>query len=505
MSVTIGQLQRENEKLKMAQELNKESAEDFEELVVERDELQAALSTRTAEIDGLRAEMESGKNQIETQIAKLAELEGAILSSREENDRNETRAAKLDEELAGVKGELQNAQHEVASYAARTKEADDLARHSALAASTSDTQVQSLVLDILVQRKRLATASGAWRCASRLFQSKTAALDHASAQIGDFEAERSIMSQQLEAHTSRSKALDTANEKVRDLEGQLDTLQAECDQMAQQLDEKARSETELMSRIDDLSAVREEDVKTTQAMGELETSLSSAKETVRRLESEIEGVKAELSASVAGKGEIESSLRQQTEQLSQRLSDSERLVVDKTGELEALSARLAEAETEAARVSADNETNLANARAELVDAQNALAGAQQTVGDLEKSCDELRSSLTESENRLEGLTASSTQRAATLETTNADLRQQLADNASNEVELRAKVSDMTKQHERITAEVAELTTKLDATASDAQSRQHLREKLEQEVRRLESQIQHDATAIAERDQVVQQG
>lgn len=561
--MAIAGLKRENEKLKMAEELNKESAEDFDELIAERDQLHATVDERTQEIAALRSEIDNGKTDIGVQVAKFAQLETTILASRNEAAHHQQLAEERATRLSQVEEELNAARQASRVDGARIDELAATARE--LESSMAETEQQSsfLVFDILHQRQRLQMAMEAWRNASAGLRAKTVALDAASAQVNNltarldaFDAERSAMSEQLQLYTQSGKSLDTANEKIRGLESQLAILQEECVAMSEQLDEKIEAEAKLSSQLADATTghgSREEMERTTKA---LEEELSTARKNIEKLETEIAHVRAELVTSHEAKRQSEAALTEQLDLVKTQLADSQTTLASKHAELEAIEERIqscssesdvvattaalerltttmdglrtelaaakaentdgvnrleaaitkvAEAELNVTRAREERDTDIASAQAEMEVLKTARDLAISRTSELQANMAELHATIAELDVKLEDASASSTDRTLALQSSNAELQEKLESSVAQAKDLQSEIEAITHQKSRLSEQVATLTGELDTMRQTSVSDQEEREGLNARISVLEREAQNTANLLVNKDTVIERG
>lgn len=524
-SASIGSLQRENEKLKMAQELNKESAEDFEELVVERDQLQTDLSSKSAELEGLRGDVLDGQTVIETQISKLAQLEIVITTARADSTFHEQAAAAQIARVLEVQRDLETERqisqdHQKDAVALKT-EADALRSRAAYGDAIS----QSLIVEIAGQRQRLTHAIRAWRGASAALHVKTTALDTTSAQIDklnaqvdSFDAERTAMAQQLESFSQRGRMLDTANEKIRDLEGQLQTLQGECGAMAEQLDSQAAAEADLASKLSTATVDLEAYEQARARIQSLEQDLAAARDAATRLSHEIAGVRAELldgkDAQARAATDFEQRLQlatAETESAQQSLAGkiaelegSTRELVETQRRVEELQGRLAVAEESVSRSASDKATEVTAAQTEMATLRTSLEEATTRAYDLQSTCDGLKTTINQLNTQLEDVSSSSTDRTLALQSANAELERAVSAGDATADALRTEVVAMAKKHEHLSVEFAGLQQRLADAQETARSHTAEKGRLDGEVDSLRSQIEEHSSKLSERDLALRQ-
>ena len=544
----------------MAEELNKESAEDFDELIAERDQLQATVKERTQEVDTLRAEIDNGKTDIEAQLARLAELETTVTQSRTETAHHQRAAEEQMARASTVEKELDTVRQASQLDAVRLEELTTTAEDMKSSSTESGRQMLDLVLEIVCQRQRLHMATRAWRKASAGLSIRTTALDVASARIDEltakvdaFDAERSAMSEQLASYNERARSLDTANEKVKDLEGQLATLQEECVAMSEQLDEKIETEAKLSSRLADSNNDLQAREESARRIDELGAELSVAREDAQRLEADMADVRAELVASHETKAQLETTLIEQLGLAKTDLADSQTKLTSKEAELAevterirsyhaeseltattvteqlttvvdglrneletakanlqdtvtqlgASNAKISEVEEEITKARENKDAEVAAARTEMeaTDTARDLAIARATG--LESKIVELQSTIQGLETQLQDAAASSTDRTLALQSSNAELQVRLESTVAQADQLRSDIETITNQKARLSDEIVSLTAELNDTKAASTSGQIERERLEERVVGLEREAKDRDILLTNKASVIQ--
>jgi chromosome segregation ATPase len=328
----------------MAQELSRESAEEFDDLVAERDALQA-------ELDTLRAELGTSTNELKTHVSRVAELETEIAGLRSDHaitrSTAEERAARIIELEGTVKSTMAHVAAAEALVAVHTSRITALEQELDLSSADTTDQSRLLIVGILSQRQRLSHATSAWRKASSLAQRHDTALAAANTQVETlrgqvdaFDAERSAMSEQFQSHTQRAKALDTAKEKVHELESQVEYLHGECDDIAAQLDTVLVREQSHAKQVQEASDTRAQLEEVTQRADTAGKELLKAQQDVTRLETEITSVNGAKSATDSAQDQVESELRQELEKVKSDLAASETRASESAEALKKLSAQM---------------------------------------------------------------------------------------------------------------------------------------------------------------------
>jgi chromosome segregation ATPase len=463
----------------MAQELSRESAEEFDDLVAERDALQA-------ELDGVRSEFASAKSQIEDHMAKINELENAKTALQSDYDISqstaEERAARIVELEVTINSTLADAAAAKSLADAHATTISTLEKDLDVSSTESTDQSRSLIVDILAQRQRLSRAAAAWRKASNQAQYHATALASSNTQIKKlteqvdaFEAERSAMSQQLQSHTQRGKALDTANETLRDLESQVETLAAECASIAEQLDIVSTSEATLKKQIEDGFATQDLLDQATIRAEEVGRELLGARGEITRLESEIAATKAAADSTM---NEVESGLRQELAQVKAALVSSEARASESVEALTKLSSQIERLESladvdDSLDKSQDmslierTEININHTANTIESLRQHVASIETTLQDERAQSEKLSTQSQELALRLAEVEAAAGQDA---ELKNADIQalQATLDAKHEEVRIKTERADeLQTECEHLRIQVSELENKLDQATESA--------------------------------------
>jgi chromosome segregation ATPase len=472
-------LQLDNEKLGMAQELSRESAEEFDDLVAERDALQA-------ELDGLRAELGAATRQTEAHIAKINEVGSAMTALRSDHGLSQSTAEKRAIRIAELEDTVNYTLADVAAAKslaeAHATTISTLEKDLDVSTTESADQSRSLIVDILAQRQRLSQAAAAWRKASSQAQHHVTALASSNTQIKTlmeqvdaFEAERSAMSQQLQSHTQRGKALDTANETIHDLESQVETLAAECAGIAERLDIVSTSEASLKKQIEDSPATQNLLDQATLRAEEVGRELSEARVEITRLESEIAATKA---AADSNMNEVESGLRQELDQVKAELVSSEARASESVEALTKLSSQIERLESMG---DVDNsldrsqdmsliertEININHTATTIESLRQHVASIETTLRDERAQSEKLS---TQSQELASRLAEVETAAARDAELKNAEMQtlQATLDAKHEEVMVKTeRVDELEKECEHLRVQVSELENKLDQAAESA--------------------------------------
>lgn len=463
----------------MAQELSRESAEEFDDLVAERDALQA-------ELDGVRAELGTTTGQTEAHIAKINELENAMIGLRSDYSITQSTAEERGLRLADLEQTVDSTLADVAAAKslvdAHATTISALEHNLNVSTTESFDQSRSMIVGILAQRQRLLQATAAWRKASSQARYNATALASSNTQIKTlteqvdaFEAERSAMSQQLQSHTQRGKALDTANEMVHDLESQVETLAAECASIAEQLDIVSTSEVTLKKQLEDGSATQGLLDQVTRRAEEVGKELSEARGQITRLESEIAATK---SATDSTMNEVESRLRQELDQVKAALVASEARASESAAALTDLGSQIERLESPA---DVDNSLEGGQGMSLIEWAEFNITHTVNMVDSLRQHVASIETTLHDERAQSEKLSTQSQELASRLAEAEAaaarDAELKAADLQTLQVSLDAKqqearikterVAELQKECDHLRVQVSELEGKLDQATESA--------------------------------------
>lgn len=481
----------------MAEELSKESAEEFEELVVERDELQAKLEQRDGETMTLRREIETATTQLKNQTGRLTQLEDTISNLHAERatgqadaDRQADRLAELESSIAPAQTELLEARNAAQSFEVKANLAEIA---NAATARMVDSQTQGFVLAVLGHRQRLSSTTTAWRNASLGLRQQTTSLAAAhdqvkalSIQVDAFEAEREAMSQQLLSHTQRAKALDTANEKINELQSQVETFEEECVAMSEQLELNIAREKELQSQIDAGADARRSLEEATGRAEQADRELADTRVQVSKLEQDIESARTAMVEFEAAKSHLESELTGQFESLKIQLAQSESRASESRAELKRLEDHLKQVDDGMTAAEAGSQG----------EAKDGDGNEQTAVGHVTNLIDTLRQHAASAEKGLENERSRSAELAAQVETLSTRLDEV---DASATEERSAKDTEINT----LQASLDEMTKNVQAKSLATANLERTCDDLRATINTLEQQLAEGSSSSAEEVQALQ--
>jgi chromosome segregation ATPase len=304
--------------------------------------------------------------------------------------------------------------------------------------------------------------------------------------VDAFEAEREAMSQQPLSHTQRAKALDTANEKINELQSQVETFEAECVAMSEQLELNIAREKELQSQIEAGADTQRSLEEATGRAEQADRELSDTRGQISTLEQDIESARAAMVDIEAAKSHLESELTGQIDSLKAQLAQSESRASESQAELKRLEDHLE-------RV--DDGTTATEDRSH-GEAKSSDGNEQTAVAHVTNLIDTLRQHVASAEKGLESERSRSAELAVQVETLNTRLDEV---DASATEERSAKDTEINT----LQASLDEMTKNVQAKSFATANLERTCDDLRATIITLEQQLAEGSSSSAEEVQALQ--
>lgn len=414
--------------------------------------------------------------QVEAQRVQIAGLEAALQNASQQGDRTQAeqaqRLSELEAALQVATAALERAHQEAAARSAEL----EAARDQALAQAQGDAAQQLEDMQARLEQaatlhaeleSRLNTAQVQEQAAVTELQTLREALSTLQAQVetgsGELEAQRTRAEQAIgelaQLREAQITALEGARQESEHLQAELEAqraalgaLQVERDALSGAAAESAQAQTELRLRLDEAHArIEALSADAGEQVRQLQAALEAAQREAQCAVDERASVAVELAGAQARLTELDEELTRRSESvqaIEQRLHSADAALAAAHGEqatlqeahaeaqreLQALEARLADAQREAAQARDAHQAELAALQAQLAARDDGQKAAEERIRALEARLADAQAEADRREQEQQSALTSLQAEHAAAERAREELARQLADAASGQDE-----------------------------------------------------------------------